>query len=150
MLDAALDHQRQTLMHKCGGLTSDQLTLRVVEPSSLTLLGLVRHLAEVELTWFRRRFAGLDVPYHYFDEASPEDDFDDLDTADAAADLATFGEEVRLAKATVAGRSLDDTFVHLGSERSLRSVYLRLIAEYARHNGHADLIRERIDGQTGV
>lgn len=150
MLDAVLQYHRETLLLKCAGLTSEQLKLRVVEPSSLTLLGLVRHLAEVELTWFRLRFAGLDVCYHYYREGSPDDDFDDLDTADAAADLATFADEVRLARETVAHRSLDDTFVHLDAERSLRFVYLRLIAEYARHNGHADLIRQRIDGRTGV
>ncbi|MGI8682732.1 MAG: DinB family protein [Mycobacteriales bacterium] len=151
MLDGWLDYHRQTLLSKCAGLTGDQLKLRTVEPSSLSLLGLVRHMAEVERSWFRRRFAGEKVAGLYFSETSPNADFDDLDTADAQVDLATFGTEVELARTAAVGHSLDETFLHprRQDQVSLRWVYVHMIEEYARHNGHADLIRERIDGTTG-
>jgi len=154
MLDGWLDYHRQTLLHKCAGLTGDQLKIRAVEPSSLTLLGLVRHMAEVERSWFRRRFAGEKIDFVYFNEDNldTDADFDDVDAANAEADLATFRAEVELARSVVAGRSLDETFLHphRQAEMDLRWVYVHMIEEYARHNGHADLIRERIDGRTGA
>jgi uncharacterized damage-inducible protein DinB len=151
MLDGWLDYHRETLLFKCAGLTAEQLKLRSAEPSSLSLLGLVRHMAEVERWWFRRRVAGEQITERYCTEASPDGDFDDLDTADAEADFAAFAAEVELARKVAAGRSLDDTFYHprREAELSLRWVYVHMIEEYARHNGHADLIRERIDGTTG-
>ncbi len=150
MLDGWLDYDRQTLLLKCAGLTAEQLKVRSAEPSSLSLLGLVRHMAEVERSWFRQRFAGEQVGFLYYTDASPDADFDDLDAADVAADLATFHEEVELAREAAAGKSLDQTFISpRGTEISLRWVYVHMIEEYARHNGHADLLRERIDGRTG-
>lgn len=150
MLDGWLDYHRQTLLSKCAGLTADQLKLRTVEPSSLSLLGLVRHMAEVERSWFRRRFAGEQVDFLYFSETNPDADFDDLDTANAEADLATFGTEVELARTAATGHSLDEIFLSRRQvEMSLRWAYIHMIEEYARHNGHADLIRERIDGTIG-
>jgi uncharacterized damage-inducible protein DinB len=156
MLDTWLDYHRQTLLLKCAGLTSEQLRRRAVEPSNLSLLGLVRHMAEVERSWFRRRLAGEDVDYLYCTDALPDGDFDDIDGtdvegSDAEADFATFSREVELARRAAAGRSLDDTFVHPHRklEMDLRWVYVHMIEEYARHNGHADLLRERIDGATG-
>jgi uncharacterized damage-inducible protein DinB len=151
MLEGWLDYHRQTLLMKCAGLTAKQLKQRSVEPSALSLLGLVRHMAEVERSWFRRRFAGQTVGYLYVSDASPDDDFDALETADAEADFAAFASEVELAGQAVAGRSLDETFVHprLQLEMNLRWVFGHMIEEYARHNGHADLLRERIDGVTG-
>jgi hypothetical protein len=110
---------------------------------------LLRHLAKVERRWFRERFAGekLDAPY---DPALGADaDFDDLDPARASNDYARLLDEFRRADAAVAVASLDDTFPLDGEECSLRFVYLHMIGEYARHNGHADLLRERIDGVTG-
>jgi uncharacterized damage-inducible protein DinB len=150
-LEAWLDHHRNTLLLKCAGLTPEQLTTRAVEPSSLTLLGLVRHMAEVERSWFRRRFAGEELAFLYCDmEDNPDGDFDDIDPARAEADFATFAREVELARVATAGHSLDETFrhPHLG-EMDLRWAYVHMIEEYARHNGHADLIRERIDGTVG-
>jgi uncharacterized damage-inducible protein DinB len=152
MLEGWLDYHRDTLLHKCQGLTAEQLKRRSVEPSSLSLLGLVRHMADVERSWFRRRVNGeADLPRLYHSDDNPDGEFDDVDTADAAADFATFRTEVELATAAVAGRSLDETFVseRSGKEISLRWVYVHMIEEYARHNGHADLVRERIDGTTG-
>jgi hypothetical protein len=134
---------------KCAGLTAEQLKLRSVEPSTLSLLGLVRHMAEVERWWFRRRFAGADIGDLY--DTNRDGDFDDVDAADAQADFATFVAEVEAARKAAEGRPLDDTFRHprRGTEMDLRWVYIHMIEEYARHNGHADLIRERIDGVTG-
>jgi uncharacterized damage-inducible protein DinB len=151
LLDAWLDYHRQTLLLKCADLSSEQLKLRSIEPSNLSLLGLVRHLAEVERAWFRRRFAGESVGFLYCSEDSPDADFDDVESADAAADFAAFAREVELARAAATGRSLDATFLHPlhQIQMSLRWVYLHMIEEYARHNGHADLLRERIDGVTG-
>jgi uncharacterized damage-inducible protein DinB len=150
-LEAWLDYHRQTLLFKCAGLSVEQLRMRAVEPSSMSLLGLVRHMSEVERSWFRRRLAGLEIGQVYCDDDHPDADFDDVDTADAPADFATFAREVDLACEVAAGRSLDDRFVHprLGVEMDLRWIYLHMIEEYARHNGHADLLRERIDGVTG-
>ena len=152
MLEAWLDFHRQTLLMKCTGLSADQLKQRSAPPSTLSLHGLVRHMAKVERGWFRSRFAGEAIGTLYSTEAWPTADFDDLEAADPAADFATFAEEVRLARMATADRSLDDTFVHAqrGVEMDLRWVYVHMIEEYARHNGHADLLRERIDGATGA
>lgn len=152
MLEAWLDYHRQTLLLKCEGLTAEQLRRRSVDPSSMSLLGLVRHMTEVERAWFRLRFAGEKAGFLYWDpESNPDGDFDDVDTADARADFEVYAREVELARAAAEGHSLEETFHHprLKIEMSLRWVYLHMIEEYARHNGHADLLRERIDGATG-
>ena len=152
MLEAWLDVHRQTLLMKCTGLSAEQLKRRSAAPSTLSLHGLVRHMAEVEREWFRIYFAGQDISSLYGIEARPNADFDDVESADPATDFATFAEEVRLARAVTVGRALDETFVHpqRGVEIKLRWVYIHMIEEYARHNGHADLLRERIDGVTGA
>jgi hypothetical protein len=109
-------------------------------------------MAEVERSWFQRRVAGRDVDFLYCDlTTNPDGDFDDVDGADAQADLATYEAEVAAAREAAAWHSLDETFVHShrGVEMSVRWVYVHMIEEYARHNGHADLLRERIDGATG-
>jgi uncharacterized damage-inducible protein DinB len=151
MLESWLDYHRQTLLLKCAALTAEQLRQRSVEPSSMSLLGLVRHMAEVERSWFRRRFAGQDLEWLFCTDESPDGDFDDVDTADAERDFAVFHDEVALARQAADGHSLDETFYHqrLKLEMDLRWIYVHMIEEYARHNGHADLLRERIDGQTG-
>jgi uncharacterized damage-inducible protein DinB len=149
MLQAFLDWQRETLLYKCAGLTGEQLAERAVPPSHLSLLGLVRHMTEVERVWFRQRFAGEPVEFPFGDEADA--DFERVDPARAAADYARLTEEFKLADAAVANASLDDTLIHERTNQviSLRMVYLHMIEEYARHLGHADLLRERIDGATG-
>jgi uncharacterized damage-inducible protein DinB len=150
-LEAWLDYHRQTLLMKCAGLTPEQLKLRSVEPSDLSLLGLVRHMAEVERAWFRLRFAGEQLDLLYCSDSNPDGDFDDVDAADAESDFAVFTAEVELARAAAKGRALEATFVNSRRhvDMDLRWVYLHMIEEYARHNGHADLLRERIDGVTG-
>ena len=151
MLEAWLDFHRQTLLSKCSGLTADQLRQRTAPPSSLSLLGLVRHMTDVERGWFRRRVAGEDVDFQYSSEADPDGEFDHVDEADAEQDYAIFLREIELARQAAAGRDLDETFFHSGrnTDMSLRWVYVHMIEEYAWHNGHADLLRERIDGATG-
>jgi hypothetical protein len=150
-LEGWLDFHRATLLFKCQGLTGDQLTGRGVAPSSLSLLGLVRHMAEVERWWFRRLFAGQDGLGDLFcSEEFPDGEFDLAEASGAEADFATFATECALARQATAGRSLDETFVgRHGNEIDLRWVYVHMIEEYARHNGHADLLREQIDGVTG-
>jgi uncharacterized damage-inducible protein DinB len=150
MLEAWLDFHRQTLLSKCSGLTAEQLRQRTADPSSLSLLGLVRHMADVERVWFRRRVAGEDVGVLYSSEADPDGEFDHVDEADAEQDFATFGREIERAREAAGGRALDETFFHSGrkADMNLRWVYLHMIEEYARHNGHADLLRERLDGAT--
>jgi hypothetical protein len=150
MLEGWLDLHRQTLLTKCAGLTAEQLKLRSVEPSSLTLLGLVRHMAEVERSWFRNRAAGGELPELYCSDSNEDGDFDDVAKADAEADYAVFLAEIEAARAAVAGVSLEHEFATTRRPAiSVRWVYLHMIEEYARHNGHADLLRERIDGTTG-
>ncbi|SCG57747.1 DinB family protein [Micromonospora halophytica] len=154
MLEGWLDYHRDTLLTKCAGLTAEQLRTPSVEPSGLTLLGLVRHMAEVERWWFRVRAAGQDVGGLHSTDEDPDADFNGVAEADAEADFAIFRAEVEAARAAAAGLSLDQTFQRRRrdggtDEISVRWVYVHMIEEYARHNGHADLIRERIDGVTG-
>ena len=153
MLDGWLEWHRATLLGKCAGLTSDQLKQRAVPPSSLSLLGLVRHMSDVERSWFRRRVAGDDEVAFLYAEIPTNLDgaFDDVEEADASADFSVYEREIEAGRAVMQGRSLDDTFFHqrMQVEMSVRWVYVHMIEEYARHNGHADLLRERIDGATG-
>ena len=153
ILEAYLAWQRHTLLTLCAGLTGEQLAKRAIPPSNLSLLGLVRHLGKVERIWFRQRAAGQAVGPMY---GSPDDvslkdaDFNELDPARADVDFARYVDECRLADAAVANMGFDDTFTAKGETYSLRVAYVHLIAEYARHNGHADLLRELIDGTTGL
>ncbi|KEF06883.1 MULTISPECIES: DinB family protein [Streptomyces] len=150
MLQGWLDRHRDTLLSKCAGLTPEQLVRPSAEPSNLTLLGLVRHMAEVERSWFRFRVAGQKIGPLYYTEEQPDADFEVLDTATAEDAIATLRAEIDAADQAVAHRGLDDTFTTKdGRTISLRWVYVHMIEEYARHNGHADLLRERIDGATG-
>ena len=149
-LQAWLEFHRATLLHKCAGLTAEQLGRRSVPPSTLSLRGLVRHMTEVERGWFRIHAAGQSLPYLYSSDTNEDGDFDDVAEADAEADYAAHLAELDAARAAVAGLPLDHEFATDRSPAiSLRWVYLHMIEEYARHNGHADLLRERIDGVTG-
>jgi len=147
-----LDYHRQTLLWKCSGLTGEQLTARAIPGSSLSLLGLVRHLAYVQRVWLRERAAGESgLARLYCTPERPDADFDDAAPDGAEADFAVFAAECAAVDAAVANLPLDGTFVHprLGETIDLRWVYLHLIEEFARHNGHADVLREQIDGATG-
>jgi uncharacterized damage-inducible protein DinB len=147
LLQGMLDWHRATLLYKCAGLSGEQLAERSVPPSGLSLLGLIRHMTKVERTWFRTRFAGEPVGNPFGENQNA--DFEEQDPARAAADYGRLTEEFKLVDAAVANASLDDTFDHRGEAMSLRMIYLHMIEEYARHIGHADLLREQIDGSTG-
>ncbi|BFV59549.1 DinB family protein [Kitasatospora sp. CMC57] len=145
-----LDHQRQTLAMKCAGLTPDQLRTRAVPPSALSLLGLVRHLADVERGWFLNVVAERDVPSYW--GRTPDGSRADFEVAGADPEraFAVWEEVCGEARAVVAGvDSLDAVTYFDGQPYSLRYVLTHMIEEYARHNGHADLLRELIDGSTG-
>jgi uncharacterized damage-inducible protein DinB len=147
MLEGILDRHRQTLLWKCSGLSGEQLALQAVPASSLSLLGLVRHMAETERAWFRGRFRGERLPKLY---ARPDAAFDEADPSGAEEAFLSLTGEWDLSREAVAGASLDDQFTHeRGMRMSLRWVFNHMIEEYARHNGHADLLRESIDGMTG-
>ncbi len=153
MLDDWLRLRRVFLLRKCAGLTAEQLKTASVEPSSLTLLSLLRHLAQVEREWFREKFLHEDLPELYSSEVHPVGDLDQVADADAEADYGTFLIETAACDAAVAGRGLDEVADDAKAPTgkvSLRWVYLHVLEEYAQHTGHADLIRERIDGMTGA
>ncbi|HEY1916321.1 MAG TPA: DinB family protein [Streptosporangiaceae bacterium] len=148
-----LSSYRKTMEMKCAGLDAEQLARRSVPPSAMSLLGLVRHLTDVERHWFRRVMAGADAPALYW-----SDDVEDADWAGAVADQALAADawrawraEVTFAEEFAAGAS--DLSAHGtmsdGTEVELRNVLVHMIEEYARHCGHADLLRERIDGRVG-
>jgi uncharacterized damage-inducible protein DinB len=152
-LEGWLDFYRATLAGKCDGLTDEQLRTASVPPSPLTLLGLLQHMAEVERNWFRRVLVGEQaLPIHdpAADPDGPDGGFDVAGDATAAQARATWQGEVEIARVNCAGRGLDDTSPFMGGQVTLRWILTHMIGEYARHAGHADLIRERIDGTTGV
>ncbi|MBT3153929.1 DinB family protein [Streptomyces sp. CHD11] len=153
MLEGWLDYHRATLARKCGGLTDEQLRTSSVPPSKLSLMGLVRHMSEVERGWFRRVLADEDAGPLYYSEADRDGEFH-LSGADTWQEAyATWQTEIGVARENAAGFALDDPSrgrdSHSADPYSLRWIYTHMIEEYARHNGHADLIRERIDGATG-
>ncbi|MHC1559124.1 DinB family protein [Actinomycetospora sp. C-140] len=152
-LEEWLDFQRATLALKCAGLDDAQAATASAPPSIFTLTGLVQHLAEVERNWFRRVLASESAPPIHDPDADPEGPDGGFDVAAGAtleAALATWSTEVATSRERCAGRRLTDTGRFMGQDVSLRWIYVHMIEEYARHNGHADLLRERIDGVTGV
>ncbi|MFC8829293.1 DinB family protein [Streptomyces sp. NPDC057137] len=153
MLADFLAAQRATLELKCAGLDL-RLSRRAVQPSTLSLLGLVRHLADVERRWFRCVMAGQDAPPRFSSPARPDGDFDGAvpDRDVVAAAWEAWREEVAFADRFVAAAPHLDVVGEDGwrGTVSLRWVLIHLVEEYARHNGHADLLRERIDGARGL
>ncbi|MFI8824973.1 DinB family protein [Streptomyces sp. NPDC053431] len=151
-LEEWLDFHRATLAMKCEGLDETQLRTASAPPSDLTLLGLVRHMAEVERGWFRKVLVGDDPGWIFCTPEDRDRDFHvtDEDTWEEA--YAAWQGEIAVARANAAERELDDVGAgkhRTGETFNLRWIYLHMIEEYARHNGHADLVRERIDGATG-
>ncbi|HVV76045.1 MAG TPA: DinB family protein [Mycobacteriales bacterium] len=143
--------QRQTLELKCEGLTPEQMAQRSVPPSTMSLLGLVRHMAHVERAWFRIHFAGEDVPRLYQTPDDPDGDFDGAVADQAVVDdaWARWREEIAYADEFVATHDLDFIAEFDGNRVSLRELLVHMVEEYARHNGHADLLRECVDGRIG-
>jgi uncharacterized damage-inducible protein DinB len=151
MLDGWLEFHRMTLLLKCEGLDDAQRKVRPVATSKLSLHGLVRHMAEVERNWFTRVFLrDPDAPFIWYDPAHEDSEMVPLDRADWEADLSAWQEECERSRLAAAGRDLDDTGLRRGEPCSLRWIYTHMIEEYARHNGHADLIRELVDGSVGL
>ncbi len=147
-----LDYQRATLASKCAGLSPEQLASRAVPPSTLSLLGLLRHAAEVERGWFRD-VARTETRGLYWTEQQPDFEFDGAvaDPALVERAYADWRAEIAYADDMIAAHGMDDSFARAkdGEAFSLRWIMSHLIEEYARHNGHADLLRQVIDGATG-
>ncbi|MGW8567509.1 DinB family protein [Isoptericola sp. NPDC055881] len=146
---------RHTIAMKCDGLDAEQLARRAVPPSTLSLLGLVRHLAKVEHAWFRRVLQGeAHLPSLYDCDEVPDTDFDGVVADPAVVDEAwtTWRRETAHADAWLATQTDADmgrTVERRGELLPVRDVLEHLVEEYARHTGHADLLRECIDGRTG-
>jgi hypothetical protein len=156
MLVQFLDYQRAVLERKALGISDVEARRPNIEPSDLTVMGLVRHMADVERNWFRRNLADEDAPPLYYGPSHPAGDEDgdlhptDDDTMDQT--LATWRAEVAHAGDVLAEFASLDELGHRdrpGGRPSVRWVLIHMIEEYARHLGHADLLRQRIDGQTG-
>ncbi|MBU5947144.1 DinB family protein [Streptomyces griseoincarnatus] len=151
-LRACLDHHRATLAMKCEGLTDEELRKRSMPPSTLSLLGLVRHMAEVERAWFRRVFQDNDAPMVWSDET----DFQAAYDAEASTRQEAFTAweaKVENSRRMEREASALDAAGHQprwGEDVSLRMVMLHVLMEYARHNGHADFLREGVDGTVGA
>jgi uncharacterized damage-inducible protein DinB len=150
-----LANYRLLIQMKCDGLDADQLARRSVPPSALSLLGLVRHLAQMENHWFQRVLQGrTDAPRLYKSDDNPDADFSAAAPNPALVSEAFAAWKSEIAKANEWLESFDEA--HLGREVALhggsvapRDVLVHVIEEYARHAGHADLLRECIDGRTG-
>ena len=150
MLEAWLEFHRTTLLLKCEGLDDETRKSRPVPTSLLSLHGLLRHMAEVERNWFHRvLLREPETPPIWYDPAIEDSELVPLDDADWEADLAAWEAECAHSRTAAAGRSLDDTGIRHGEPCSLRWIYVHMIEEYARHNGHADLIRELADRSVG-
>ncbi|WP_030903728.1 DinB family protein [Streptomyces sp. NRRL F-5126] len=152
MLRAFLDFHRATLAMKAEGLDDDELRRRSMPPSTLSLLGLVRHMCEVERTWFRMVIGGEDLPLVWSDTGDYQVAYDATGATRAEAFAAWEAEVEHSRRIEREAASLDVTGVSKkwGEEVSLRMVMLHMMHEYARHNGHADLLREAIDGTVGA
>ncbi|MDQ2811920.1 MAG: DinB family protein [Actinomycetota bacterium] len=152
MLRAFLDYHRATLAMKCEGLTDEELRQQSMPPSALSLLGLVRHLAEVERAWFRRVFEDNAAPMVWSGKIDFQAAFGaGLSTRDEA--FAAWEAEVensRRIEREADSLDLAGYQPRWGEEISLRMVMVHVLLEYGRHNGHADFLREGIDGTAGA
>lgn len=153
VLDHWLDLYRDTVLLKIAGLDAEQLARRVLPPSSMSLLGVVRHLTEVEAYWLRVVLLDeQDVPDYYATPQSPDGEFDDVDPAAAADDVAAYRAELVVTRANAAAwTDLDGAVRGLRRDKpvNLRWILVHLVEEYARHLGHMDLLREAVDGRSG-
>lgn len=151
-LRAFLEFHRATLAMKCEGLSDDDLRRRSMPPSTLSLLGLVRHMAEVERAWFRRVINAEDIRHVWSEEGDFQVAYDASASTRAEAFDAWQSEVEHARRIEREAESLDVTGhqAKWGEDVSLRLVVLHLIHEYARHNGHADFLREGIDGTVGA
>jgi hypothetical protein len=150
MLPTWLDYQRATLLWKCELLEGDALVRRSVPPSPISLLGIVRHMTLVEWSWFERVFAATGTPRPISTEHDEDADWNDLDPVRAMEDIELFQRQCDISRGIVAAaQSMDQLAADARDDVSLRWIMVHMIEEYARHNGHADLLRELIDGAVG-
>jgi hypothetical protein len=150
MLPPWLDYQRATLLWKCELLEGDALVRRSVPPSPISLLGIVRHMTLVEWSWFERVFAATGTPRPISTEHDEDADWNDLDPVRAMEDIELFQRQCDISRGIVAAaQSMDQLAADARDDVSLRWIMVHMIEEYARHNGHADLLRELIDGAVG-
>jgi uncharacterized damage-inducible protein DinB len=149
LLTAFLEFHRETFLWKCADHTGDQLASTPVPTTSMSLLGLIRHLTDVERNWLRNVAAGEQIEFLYWGNPGHDTDFDDVKAANAERDYARYVAEVDTCREN---QKIDLDALIETTDRgqfSFRWILIHLIEEYARHNGHADLIREAIDGSTG-
>lgn len=148
-----LEFHRSTLELKCSGLTDEQLRSASAPPSNLTLLGLVRHMTDVERYWFRRRITGEDVSPVYWTDGAADGDFENLESVEVTTVMRRWRDECTRSREIIEAVDDLEALTHNVARDprtvSVRWVLIHMVEEYARHNGHADLIRERIDGATG-
>jgi uncharacterized damage-inducible protein DinB len=149
MLEGWLEFHRTTLLLKCEGLDDAERKARPIPGSLLSLHGLVRHMAEVERVWFQRAVAGRDIPALFEVPEIPDRELFPIDDADWATDLVTWQAECAASRLIAADRQLDDGGTRRGRRVTLRWVLVHMVEEYARHNGHADVIRQLVDGTVG-
>jgi uncharacterized damage-inducible protein DinB len=151
LLGQYLDYHRATLQMKCAGLDEEQLKRRSLPTTGLTLLGLVRHLTEVERGWFVRTLAGQPAPPRYYGPDNPDGDFDSLDSHPVEEVWRRYHAAVAEARAVLGSFTTADDVARRDApdQPNVRWVLLHLLEEYARHNGHADLLRQAVDGEVG-
>ena len=149
-----LDYHRAVLARKAEGITEADARMAGCPPSGMTLLGLIRHMAAVERAWFRDVLMGEDIAPLYYGQGHPTGDIDGdwhpslNDTLGEA--FASYWREIAIANANIAATPLDGAAANAGDRpTNLRRILVHMIEEYARHCGHADLLREPIDGVTG-
>jgi len=150
MLPLWMDYQRSTLLWKCELLDGGDLARQGVPPSPLSLLGIVRHMTLVEWSWFEEVFAGTETASPIPTDLDRDADWNDLNPSRAMEDMERFQRQCEVSRGIVAGASsFDDVAANGRDTISLRWILVHMIEEYARHNGHADFLREQIDGAVG-
>jgi uncharacterized damage-inducible protein DinB len=149
-LESWLDYHRETLLWKCDELDIKQMKLRPIATSDLSLMGLIRHMTFVEQAWFDAIFSGVDVTWHY-KQPGGDGDFRNLDDCDLEQVLANYHHAINRSKECAQDHDLNElaAVIRHGNRVDLRWIYVHMIEEYARHCGHADILRELIDGETG-
>lgn len=150
LLTAFLEFHRQTLLWKCAGLTGAHLASRPIATTTMSLLGLLRHMTDVERAWLREVTSESAVESLYWGKPDRDSDFDDVNEAEAERDYTAYLAELELCR-SMQVKELDATVTdpENGESFTFRWILIHLIEEYARHNGHADLMREAIDGEVG-
>lgn len=151
MLQGFLQHARDRIMAKCAGLSADQLAAQAAPPSALSLLGVIRHLTDVERHWVQRRFAGHDLPLWYGTSDRPEAAIERATAKHAQRDLRRLQNEWIASDSALSRLDLSAVFHSARwGEMTLRWGYLHLVREYSAHGGQADMLRKQVDGRTSL